>query len=396
MPSARTATVIGSPSRARHPARTVGSSGALTGRGPGTRALTRPRRGRGAGRWARRSFGRGQQGSAQRSGEAATPAPPHAAKPRRGWLMGRLLFQCRSHRLPNLCRMSAILRRAPRAPTAHCSTGPGRTTSGLPTRRPGRALDSCGTIGRRHDRAPVHPRHSGLRVSRLPRAALSLHLAGAADNAMLGTSTMVWKLLREETPDYIAVAWDAPGPSVPRAKFAAYKETRPAMPDDLRIQIPYVRRLVRGAPAAPARGRRASRPTTSSARSPLDRVRDCPVDVVLVTADKDMLQLVDPRVRVFTTCGRGGERVVLDEAAVKVKLGVDPGADPRHPRADGRLHRQHPGRAGRRREDRDRSSSASSAASSACTRTCTWCRASCARCSPRIAPRRCSRASWRR
>ncbi len=42
----------------------------------------------------------------------------------------------------------------------------------------------------------------------------------------------------------------------------------------------------------------------------VDRVRDSPVDVVLVTADKDMLQLVNPRVRVFTTSGRGGERVV--------------------------------------------------------------------------------------
>jgi DNA polymerase-1 len=56
----------------------------------------------------------------------------------------------------------------------------------------------------------------------------------------------------------------------------------------------------------------------------VDRVRDSPVDVVLVTADKDMLQLVGPRVRVFTTTGRGGERVVLDEAAVKVKMGVSP------------------------------------------------------------------------
>src|SRR6266850_477640 len=56
----------------------------------------------------------------------------------------------------------------------------------------------------------------------------------------------------------------------------------------------------------------------------VDRVRDSSVDVVLVTADKDMLQLVGPRVRVFTTSGRGGERVVLDEAAVKVKMGVSP------------------------------------------------------------------------
>ena len=53
---------------------------------------------------------------------------------------------------------------------------------------------------------------------------------------------------------------------------------------------------------------RASRPTTCWARWSIACANA--VDVVLVTADKDMLQLVNPRVRVFTTSGRGGERVV--------------------------------------------------------------------------------------
>src|SRR5262245_52884704 len=45
---------------------------------------------------------------------------------------------------------------------------------------------------------------------------------------------------------------------------------------------------------------------------------------MLVTADKDLFQLVGPRVRVLTTDGRGGERLVLDEAAVRAKGGVSP------------------------------------------------------------------------
>ncbi|HSE06237.1 MAG TPA: DNA polymerase I, partial [Methylomirabilota bacterium] len=56
----------------------------------------------------------------------------------------------------------------------------------------------------------------------------------------------------------------------------------------------------------------------------VERTRDLPVDIVLVTSDKDMLQLVSPRVRVFSTTGRGGDRVVFDEAAVKAKWGVEP------------------------------------------------------------------------
>jgi len=145
---------------------------------------------------------------------------------------------------------------------------------------------------------------------------------GLPSHVMLGTSTMVWKLLREETPEYFVAAWDPPGPSFREAKFAAYKETRPSTPDDLRIQIPYVRRLFEALrmPLLEVPGFEAD----DVLGTLVDRVRDSPVDVVLVTADKDMLQLVSPRVRVFTTTGRGGERVVLDEAAVKVKMGVTP------------------------------------------------------------------------
>ena len=145
---------------------------------------------------------------------------------------------------------------------------------------------------------------------------------GLPSHVMLGTSTMVWKLLREETPEYFVAAWDPPGPTFREEKFAAYKETRPSTPDDLRIQIPYVRRLFEALrmPLLEVPGFEAD----DVLGTLVDRVRDSPVDVVLVTADKDMLQLVGPRVRVLTTTGRGGERVVLDEAAVKVKWGVSP------------------------------------------------------------------------
>ena len=145
---------------------------------------------------------------------------------------------------------------------------------------------------------------------------------GVPSHVMLGTSTMVWKLLREETPEYFVAAWDPPGPTFREQKFAAYKETRPSTPDDLRIQIPYVRRLFEALrmPLLEVPGFEAD----DVLGTLVDRVRDSPVDVVLVTADKDMLQLVGPRVRVLTTTGRGGERVVLDEEAVKVKWGVSP------------------------------------------------------------------------
>jgi DNA polymerase-1 len=148
---------------------------------------------------------------------------------------------------------------------------------------------------------------------------------GVPCHAVFGMSTMLWKLLREETPDLFAVAWDPPGPTFREERFAGYKETRPGMPDDLRSQIPYVKTLFEALrlPVLEVPGFEAD----DVLGTVVDQARAMDLDVVLVTADKDMLQLVGPRVRVLSTTGRG-ERVIFDEAAVKEKWGVEPGQIP--------------------------------------------------------------------
>ncbi|HEY7653395.1 MAG TPA: DNA polymerase I [Methylomirabilota bacterium] len=149
---------------------------------------------------------------------------------------------------------------------------------------------------------------------------------GVPSHAVFGMSTMLWKLLREDTPEYFAVAWDPPGPTFRDEKFPAYKETRAPTPDDLRTQIPYVKTLFEALrlPVLEVPGFEAD----DVLGTVVERARELPVDVVLVTSDKDMLQLVSPRVRVFSTTGRGGDRVVFDEAAVKAKWGVEPAQIP--------------------------------------------------------------------
>ncbi len=148
---------------------------------------------------------------------------------------------------------------------------------------------------------------------------------GVPCHAVFGMSTMLWKLLREETPEYFAVAWDPPGPTFREEQFPAYKETRPGMPDDLRSQIPYVKTLFEALrlPLLEVPGFEAD----DVLGTVVDRARALDLDVVLVTADKDMLQLVAPRVRVLSTTARG-ERVIFDAAAVKDKWGVEPGQIP--------------------------------------------------------------------
>jgi DNA polymerase-1 len=145
---------------------------------------------------------------------------------------------------------------------------------------------------------------------------------GVPSHATYGMSTMLWKLLREENPEYFAVAWDPPGPSFRESRFAAYKETRARMPSDLGTQIPYVRTVIEALrlPMLEVSGFEAD----DVLGTLVDRVRDLDVDIVLVTSDKDMFQLVGPRVRVLATVGRTAEQVIYDEAGVKEKWGVGP------------------------------------------------------------------------
>jgi len=144
---------------------------------------------------------------------------------------------------------------------------------------------------------------------------------GQATHAVRGVSTMLLKLLREENPAYAAVAWDPPGPTFREEKLPSYKETRPGMPDDLRSQIALVKRVFEALrlPLLEVPGFEAD----DVLGTLCERMRTEPVEMVLVTGDKDMLQLVGPRVRVLSTNARG-EPVWFDGDAVIAKWGVGP------------------------------------------------------------------------
>jgi DNA polymerase-1 len=149
---------------------------------------------------------------------------------------------------------------------------------------------------------------------------------GVPSHAVLILSTMLWKLIREEQPDYLAIALDPAGPTFRDALFTEYKATRTAMPDDLARQLPYVRRLFTAmrTPVIEVAGYEADDVLATLAEHALRQ----DVEVVLVTGDKDMLQLVGPRLRVLSVLGRTGERVMYDEARVRERWGVAPAQIP--------------------------------------------------------------------
>ena len=135
---------------------------------------------------------------------------------------------------------------------------------------------------------------------------------GLPTNATLGITMMLWKILREDRPAYMGIAWDAPGPTFRHQRFEAYKQERPGMPRDLVEQIPWVRRSCEalGLPILEAPRYEADDILAMAAA----RLAGTPIELVLVTADKDALQLVGPKVTVLSVLGRTGERIVYDAA----------------------------------------------------------------------------------
>src|SRR5579884_1623257 len=67
---------------------------------------------------------------------------------------------------------------------------------------------------------------------------------GRPTNAVYGFTTMLLKVLEEERPEYVAVAFDKPGPTFRHEASAAYKATRSRMPDDLRPQVALAKEVV--------------------------------------------------------------------------------------------------------------------------------------------------------
>lgn len=145
---------------------------------------------------------------------------------------------------------------------------------------------------------------------------------GEVTNAIYGFTMMLQKLLKEESPDFIAIAFDSRVPSFRHQAYPEYKAQRARMPDDLRQQIKAIHEVVKGYRIASVElpGYEADDLMATLAKNFEDEVDE----IVLVTNDKDMLQLVDDKIKVMATKKGLSERVVYDRAMVKARFGVPP------------------------------------------------------------------------
>ena len=145
---------------------------------------------------------------------------------------------------------------------------------------------------------------------------------GQITNAVYGFTSMLIKLLGDEHPDYLAVAFDVGAPTVRLEKYPEYKAGRAETPSDFRPQLGLIEEVldtlhvpmirVEDHEADDAIGTLAVR---AAARG---------IEAVIVTADRDFFQLVGPGIHVMFNRRGISDIVLFDEAAVEERFGVPP------------------------------------------------------------------------
>jgi DNA polymerase-1 len=146
---------------------------------------------------------------------------------------------------------------------------------------------------------------------------------GFPTGAIYGYARTVLMLLREYPSQYVAVAFDSRGPTHRHEKFSEYKAHRPAMDEALAAQIPKIKELTDALRLKKFEVPGYEADDIIAALVPLAAAQG--LDVLIVSGDKDLLQLVGDGVRVLKP-GRDVTRdlKILDSAGVQQYLGVRP------------------------------------------------------------------------
>ncbi|MBA4372003.1 MAG: DNA polymerase I [Thermodesulfovibrio sp.] len=141
---------------------------------------------------------------------------------------------------------------------------------------------------------------------------------GLPTNAVFGFTNMLMKIIKDKKPDYIVMAFDTPEPTERHMLYADYKANRKETPDELVRQLPYIRKLVSAfnIKTFEIPGYEADDIIGTIAKYFAGKDNH----VYIVTADKDMLQLVDDHIQIFDPI----KDRVLDTAYVREKFGIGP------------------------------------------------------------------------
>jgi len=141
---------------------------------------------------------------------------------------------------------------------------------------------------------------------------------GMPTNAVFGFTRMIMKLIEDRTPQYAAMCFDARGPTFRHDLYGDYKANRPPMPEDMALQLPFIRQVTEGfrLPIFEMSGFEADDLIGTLARQAERRG----FGVVMVTGDKDFVQLVTEHAVIYDPM----KDTTIDLKTVRGEFGLEP------------------------------------------------------------------------
>lgn len=143
---------------------------------------------------------------------------------------------------------------------------------------------------------------------------------GLNTSAMFGFTNTLLELLEKEKPTHIAVVFDVSGPTLRTEEFSEYKANRQEMPEDLRISIPYIKKIIEGfrIPVLGVEGYEADDVIgTLAKKAELDGYT-----TYMVTPDKDYGQLVSDNIFMYKPAAMGNDIAILGPKEICERYGL--------------------------------------------------------------------------
>lgn len=146
---------------------------------------------------------------------------------------------------------------------------------------------------------------------------------GMVINAVYGFFSMLFSIITDQKPEYLAVCFDRAAPTFRQTMFAGYQQGRPTLPDDFVPQIILLHELLEKMKVAVFEldGYEADDLIGTLAKRSVETKG---LEAVIVTGDRDMLQLVNSHVKVMMPLLGITKTITFDEKAVEEKYGVKP------------------------------------------------------------------------
>lgn len=157
---------------------------------------------------------------------------------------------------------------------------------------------------------------------------------GLSTGAVYGFFSMLFKVIQEVHPDYLAITFDRPAPTFRKTLYVGYQSHRPKMESDLSDQIKLIHEVLEKInfpifsvdefEADDVIGTIATRVSASGSRSQTPEIPE-EITTIIVSADRDMLQLVNEKVKVLAPVTGISKMYLYDTEKVREKYGIMPG-----------------------------------------------------------------------